>query len=84
MNTWKSQGLCTGLTWLFYPTKGELDTARHAKEVCQQCPVIDPCLDYAVVNYEKFGIWGGTSEKERRIIRKSRGLPADLPVEETA
>ncbi|MGH9194816.1 MAG: WhiB family transcriptional regulator, partial [Acidimicrobiia bacterium] len=38
--------------------------------VCTQCPVALECLRYALANREQFGIWGGTSERERRKLRK--------------
>lgn len=55
---------------IFYPERGS--STKEAKDVCRGCPVKDQCLDYALMNGEKFGIWGGTSERERRKIRKER------------
>ena len=40
--------------------------AEEAKLVCRRCPVIDQCLQFALENNEDFGVWGGTSEAERR------------------
>ena len=57
---------------IFFPTQGEDSTA--AKAICGTCPVRDACLDFALTNREKFGIWGGMSENERRAERKARGL----------
>lgn len=70
---WMQQRACTNVPseW-FFPGRGE-DTAR-AKAVCADCPVRIECLEYAVRNGEKYGIWGGTSERERRAIRKQRGI----------
>ena len=48
-----------------------------AAAVCQGCPFIDACLWYAIDNNEKYGVWGGTSERQRRKIRKRMGLPND-------
>jgi WhiB family redox-sensing transcriptional regulator len=58
--------------WLntFFPERGS--STKEAKAVCELCPVRQKCLDYALMNGEKFGIWGGTSERERRKIRKDR------------
>ena len=55
---------------LFFPERGA--STREAKEVCRGCVVQKDCLEYALANGEKFGIWGGLSERERRRIRRSR------------
>lgn len=70
---WMSQRSCGNVPaeW-FFPTRGE-DTTQ-AKAICAECSVRQECLDYAVRNGEKFGIWGGTSERERRNIRRQRGI----------
>ncbi len=52
---------------VFYPPKNA--RATEAIKVCLECPVRDECLVHAVVNYETFGVWGGTSERQRRWIR---------------
>lgn len=57
---------------IFFPDRGA--STRKAKELCNACEVQEHCLEYAIVNAEKFGIWGGLSERERRKIRKERGL----------
>ena len=43
-----------------------------AKAICKKCPVIEECLEFAVERKERFGIWGGKSERERRAIRRER------------
>lgn len=45
-------------------------TVKRAKAVCATCPVIDECLNFAIVHNERLGIWGGTHEKERRPLRR--------------
>lgn len=55
---------------LFFPGHGE-DT-RPAKEVCRTCPVSEACLEYALANGERHGVWGGCSERERDRIRRKR------------
>jgi WhiB family redox-sensing transcriptional regulator len=67
---WRHNASCRGSDAnLFHPRKGELfDTP---KMMCKNCPVKEECLAFAIVNFEKFGIWGGTSEKERRVIRNT-------------
>ncbi len=42
--------------------------------MCRGCVVREDCLEYALANGEKFGIWGGLSERERRRIRRMRTL----------
>lgn len=52
----------------FFPEKG--GTSRHAKAICAECPVRQTCLEHALANGERFGVWGGTSERERRRLLK--------------
>lgn len=69
--TWKAQGACRDVDpRLFFPERGE--STREAKAVCAGCPVRAECLEYALDQHEHFGIWGGTSERERRRLRPSR------------
>lgn len=56
----------------FFPERGE--STREAKEVCQGCEVREECLDFAITNSEKHGIWGGLSERQRRRVRRQRQL----------
>lgn len=69
---WRQLGSCFGapsLTTSFYPERGE--TVRQAKMVCAGCLVRTACLADACIVGEKHGIWGGTSERERRQIRRA-------------
>lgn len=52
----------------FFPEKG--GSTREAKRICAACPVREECLDHALLNEERFGIWGGYSERERRRMRR--------------
>jgi WhiB family redox-sensing transcriptional regulator len=71
--TWQKYANCMGVDPdLFFPERGA--STREAKEVCRGCVVRDACLEYALSNGEKFGIWGGMSERERRRIRRQRAL----------
>lgn len=73
LNSWKFEGACLGIDQdIFFPERGA--STRLAKAVCRRCEVQEECLEYAVNNGEKFGIWGGLSERERRGIRKKRGI----------
>lgn len=68
---WQAAANCRGVDpELFFPQRGE--STREAKQVCAGCTVRADCLDYAIANGEKFGIWGGRSERERRRIRVAR------------
>ena len=71
--SWQDFANCLGVDPdLFFPERGA--STREAKEVCRGCVVRDDCLEYALANGEKFGIWGGMSERERRRIRRQRAL----------
>ncbi len=69
--SWQRLANCLGVDPdLFFPERGA--STREAKEVCKGCVVRNECLDYALANGEKFGIWGGLSERERRRVRRAR------------
>ena len=55
----------------FFPEKG--GSTREAKRVCSRCDVRADCLDYALAHDERFGIWGGLSERERRRLKRRAG-----------
>jgi WhiB family redox-sensing transcriptional regulator len=74
---WMRDGVCVTRDLpveVFFPTRGQ--DVDMAKAICAPCPVRNECLEYALGGGEHFGIWGGTSERERRRIRKRRGLSA--------
>ncbi|MDA8295220.1 MAG: WhiB family transcriptional regulator [Actinomycetota bacterium] len=72
--SWQSRANCMGVDpELFFPERGS--STREAKEVCRGCVVQMDCLEFAIANGEKFGIWGGMSERERRRVRRARLLP---------
>ena len=69
--SWQREANCLGVhPDLFFPERGA--STREAKEVCRGCIVKDDCLEFALQNGEKFGIWGGQSERERRRLRRIR------------
>jgi WhiB family redox-sensing transcriptional regulator len=76
---WMDQALCAQTDpESFYPEKG--GSTREAKKTCEQCLVRAECLDWALANDERFGIWGGLSERERRAISKTlQQGPTDEP-----
>jgi WhiB family transcriptional regulator, redox-sensing transcriptional regulator len=66
---WQSDSLCAQTDpEAFFPEKG--GSTRDAKKICTSCEVRNQCLEYALENDERFGIWGGLSERERRKLRK--------------
>jgi WhiB family redox-sensing transcriptional regulator len=69
---WMDHAECSGVDPdLFFPGRGDDVTLRKAKAVCSRCPVKDECLDHALAHGEKWGVWGGTSERERRQLRRA-------------
>jgi WhiB family redox-sensing transcriptional regulator len=66
---WQERALCAQTDpEAFFPEKG--GSTREAKKVCASCEVRADCLDYALANDERFGIWGGLSERERRKLKR--------------
>ncbi|MEE6273495.1 WhiB family transcriptional regulator [Georgenia sp. MJ206] len=64
---WADEALCAQTDpEEFFPEKG--GSTRSAKAICARCPVSAECLTYALDNHERFGIWGGMSERERRAL----------------
>ena len=73
--TWHSEANCLGADQdLFFPAKGGYggEKYREVREICDPCPVRGECLDHAVDFPELFGIWAGTTDRERRAIRRRR------------
>ena len=66
---WQSDALCAQThPEAFFPEKG--GSTRDAKRICSSCDVRGECLEYALRNDERFGIWGGLSERERRKLKR--------------
>jgi len=66
---WQERALCAQTDpEAFFPEKG--GSTREAKKVCVACEVRAECLEYALANDERFGIWGGLSERERRKLKR--------------
>lgn len=73
--SWHDRANCKGANAdLFFPERGA--STRTAKSICRQCQVRADCLEFALRSGEKFGIWGGLSERERRRVRRERQVPA--------
>ncbi|MFF3846149.1 WhiB family transcriptional regulator [Streptomyces sp. NPDC002328] len=67
---WQLEALCaqTGADF-FFPEPGS--SVREAKRICGMCEMRTACLDYALTHDERFGVWGGLSEKERLELRRT-------------
>lgn len=75
MDDWRLQARCRGMDPdLFFPEHGGSgNDTRSAKAVCAECPVSHECLDFALHNFDThddYGVWGGTSVIERRVLRR--------------
>ena len=74
---WMARGRCREMDpRVFFPSDGI--GVHEARRICDECPVKGPCLEYALANHVDHGVWGGTSERQRRRILKKRkvSLPA--------
>jgi len=72
---WQSSAACRGPQGaVFFPPpvterkREKLAREARAKAICRECPVVAECLDYAISIREPHGVWGGLSEKERRVF----------------
>lgn len=82
--SWRNDAACrTADPELFFPLKNDSGDALAAKAICRGCTVREACLDYAVNRPERFGIYGGLDEDERRTLRRRRRNTA-RPAEEKA
>ena len=71
---WRAEAACRERSvGMFFPEQGEPSSARR---VCVRCPVRQPCLEYALVTGQEHGVWGGSTARERNLIRRG-GLTVD-------
>jgi len=72
--TWRKRAACRGIDVdVFYPdTEVDDEAASEAKLICVDCPVREACLEHALAHREREGVWGGTTERERRRIVRQR------------
>lgn len=54
----------------FFPGQGDTTVRKTIQENCNNCEVRQPCLNYSIRNNIRYGIWGGTSERQRRSLRR--------------
>lgn len=75
-SSWHENAVClTEDPELFFPvgTDGSARwQAEEAKTVCRRCPVVAPCLTWALENRVEHGVWGGHTQEERRVLRRRR------------
>lgn len=75
---WQDDALCREHdNVLFFGEEGESELEKQAREgraktICQQCPVQEPCLEFAMETNQKYGIWGGLTDKERASLKRRR------------
>jgi WhiB family transcriptional regulator, redox-sensing transcriptional regulator len=68
---WRQRAACRGVEpEIFYPVSEE--EAEEAKAICEACTVREMCLEYALSNRERDGVWGGATERERRRMVRQR------------
>ncbi len=77
---WRDEANCRGNTRLFFPPKAERPQARARREakaqrLCDACPVVEPCREFARDNRE-YGFWAGESEEERHLL----GFTVSAPI----
>ncbi len=75
---WQEEAACRPMdNLIFFGEEGESELERQAREakakaVCRTCPVQDPCLEFAMETNQKYGIWGGLTDKERASLKRRR------------
>ena len=69
---WRDRAACAGHPHsTFFPTGDEIESVvERAREICASCHVTDECLEFALETNERTGIWGGTTEEERKSLRR--------------
>lgn len=76
--SWQDAALCAQIDGdLWFPEKG--GSVAQPKAICRRCPVRAECLEYALEHEERFGVWGGLTERQRRPLlaaREEKGLAA--------
>lgn len=74
---WRQRAACKEVSdpEVFFPvgtTGPALDQVEMAKAFCQSCIVRKACLEWALETNQDSGVWGGTSEEERKVIQRER------------
>ncbi len=71
---WTHLAACKGQTELFFIRRGDTIGVQKAKAICSNCQVLDNCRSYVMFNPERFGVWAGMTEKDRRRYREETGI----------
>ncbi|HVF52249.1 MAG TPA: WhiB family transcriptional regulator [Actinomycetota bacterium] len=75
---WQEEAACNAYeNVVFFGEEGESELEKQAREhraksICHRCPVIEPCLEFAMETNQKYGIWGGMTDKERASLKRRR------------
>ena len=75
---WQEDAACRAYeNVVFFGDEGESELEKQAREsrakvVCRSCPVQEPCLEFAMETNQKYGIWGGLTDKERASLKRRR------------
>ena len=78
---WRHQAACAGLDpeyWFPVDAPGRTPAHRRAITICKSCPVQAECLNWALDNHEFYGIWGGTTARQRTDMRRDRKAMARI------
>jgi WhiB family redox-sensing transcriptional regulator len=72
---WREDAACASVDPdLFFPvgvTGPAVGQIASAKAVCSECRSRAECLEFAITTNQEYGVWGGTSEEERRVLRRA-------------
>lgn len=78
VTAWMAFGNCRNYApSVFFPSDGV--GVDRARKICKTCSVSEQCIEYALEHRIDHGVWGGTSERERRRILKRRRVELGLP-----
>ncbi len=70
-HSWRDKALCREIDpEMFFPVPNA--SAREPKSICAACDVRNECLEYAMLNDVRFGVWGGFTPEERRRLKRAR------------
>ena len=71
---WMVEGLCQQVDPDLWFPEDDPWQAQRAKQLCQACPVLAECAEYAIHRYIPHGVWGGMSADDRRNYRQRHGI----------